>query len=205
MAVLGWNSRRDWLFLGRGWRNQFLQFTPREPAVIGLAGIPESFWQRPPVHPVPALPPRMRWLNDGPVLNLERIPRLIFRDQHFVQLFSRPNPDRLDFTSRRNRLREIHEPHAGNLRNKNFSAVHLLNAAHHKPHALLQRQPEAGHPRIGQCNAPAKFLFLKNRNHTPPAPDHISVARATEPRLLGARIGVRLYEHFLGAQLRSAI
>ena len=47
LMALGWNPRRNRLFLGRCGRNQFLQFAVRKPAVVGIAGVAESFRQRP--------------------------------------------------------------------------------------------------------------------------------------------------------------
>ena len=52
---------------------------------------------------------------------------------------------------------------------------------------------------------PRQLLLLKNRDHASPAPHHISITRATEPRLLGTRVGIGLHKHFLGAQLRGAV
>ena len=97
------------------------------------------------------------------------------------------------------------QPHAGNLRNKNLAAVHLLQAADHKLHALLQSQPESRHARIGDRDLPAPPLFQKNRNHAAPASHHVAVTRTTEARISSARIGISLHKHFFRAQLGGAI
>src|SRR5277367_4285705 len=114
MTALGWNPRRDWLFLRGNRSNQFLQLAVREPALVGVAGIAEAFRQWPALHPVLTPPPGMRWLNNVAVVHFQRIPRFVFRDQHFMQLFSGTNSDGLDLAPRRNRLRQVNQPHTGN-------------------------------------------------------------------------------------------
>src|SRR5260370_14396303 len=113
-------------------RHQFFQFRARQPAFVGVARITESFAQRLGIHPVFRLPPRMRRLNHVHVLGFERVPRLVFRDQHFMQLLSGTNPDGLHLASGRDRLCQIQQPHAGDLGNKDLAAMHLLQAADHE-------------------------------------------------------------------------
>ena len=127
------------------------------------------------------MPPRVRRLNDVAVFDFKSVARFVLRHQHFVQLFAGPDSDGLDLASRRNGFRKIYEPHAGNLGHENLAAMHLLEAADHETHPLLQRQPEARHPRIRDRNAAAAFLLLKNRNNAAPAPHHIAISRAAEP------------------------
>src|SRR5580700_11372226 len=97
-----------------------------------------------------------------------------------MQFFAGTNPDVLHPAARSKGLREVHEPHAGNFRNKNLAAVHLLQASDHKFHTLLEGQPESGHSRIGDRNLPAPTLFEENRDHAAVAADNVSVTRATE-------------------------
>src|SRR5713101_1707003 len=129
-------------------RYQLFQLPPRQPPIIGVARIAEAFRQRLGVDPVFRLPPRMRRLNHEHIFGFERLPRLVLRNQHLVQLLSRTNPDVLHLASESDGLRQVHQPHAGNLRNKNLAAMHLLEATDHKLHAPLQRQPESSHSRI---------------------------------------------------------
>src|SRR5208282_3722381 len=185
-------------------RHQFFQLTPRQPAFVAVARIPETFRKRLSVDPIFRLPPRMRRLNYEHTLSLERLSRLVFRDQHFVQLLSRTNPDVLDLASGRNRFRQVHQPHAGNLRNKNLAAVHLLQAADDKLHALLQRQPESSHSRIGDRDLPAPALIQKNRDDAAVAAHHVPVARTTEAGIR-ASIRIGLHKHFFCAQFGGAI
>ena len=82
----------------------------------------------------------------------------------------------------RDRLRKIDHPHARNLGDEDLSAVHLLDAAHHKAHAVLQRDPETGHPRIGERDAAAASLLQENRDHASPASHDVAIAGTTESR-----------------------
>src|SRR5580658_1727650 len=186
-------------------RYQFFQFAPRQPALIRVARIAEAFHQRFGVHPVFRLPPRMRRLNHVHIFGLQRLPRLVFRDQHFVQLLSRTNPDVFHLASGSNGLRQIQQPHAGDLGDKNLAAVHLLQAADHKLYPLLQRQPESRHARIGDRDLPAPPLFEKYRDHAPPAADDVPVARTAEARVFRARVSIRLDKDFFRAQLGRAV
>src|SRR5216684_6139181 len=129
----------------------------------------------------------------------------IFRDQHFVQLLSRTNPDILHLASGSDGLCQVQQSHAGNLGNKNLAAVHLLHAADHKLHALFQRQPESSHSRIGDRDLPAPALFEKNRDHAAPAAHYVTVTRTAEARIFRARVSVGLHKHFFRAQLGGAV
>ncbi len=122
-----------------------------------------------------------------------------------MQLLSRTNPDGLHLASGGDGLREVQQPHAGDLGNKNLAAVHLLQAADHELHALLERQPESGHASIGNRDLPAPALFQKNRDHASPAAHHVPIARTTEARIFRACIGIGLHKHLLRAQLGGAV
>src|SRR5882672_4712622 len=139
------------------------------------------------MYPVLGLPPRVRRLDDKHLFRLKRIPRLVVGDQNLVQLFAGPDPDVLDLAAWRNRFRQIEQAHAGNPGNKNLASVHLLQAADHEPHAMLEREPEARHTRIGDRDLAALALLDKNWNHTSPAADHVPIARAAEASLLQLR------------------
>ena len=73
------------------------------------------------------------------------IARLIFGEQHFMQLFAGADPDHLNFAVRRDRRSQIQHLHARDLGNQDLSADHGLNGTQHKPDALLERDPEPGH------------------------------------------------------------
>src|SRR5208282_5028407 len=186
-------------------RHELLQFPPRQPALVGIARITEAFGKRLTIHPVFRLPPRMRRLNHIHIFCLKRLPRLVFRDQHLVQLLSRTNPDVLHLAAGSNGLGQVQQSHAGNLGDKNLAAVHLFQAADHKLHALFQRQPESSHARIGNRDLPASPLLQKHRNHAAAAAYDVPIARAAEARIFRTRISVRLHKHFLRAQLGGAI
>src|ERR1700731_2202444 len=109
-----------------------------------------------------------------------------------MQLLSRANPDSFNRASRRNRRGQIDQPHAGDLRDEYFAAMHLLDGANHETNSMLESQPETGHARIGDGNAATLALLLKHRDHAAPATDNVSVASATEASLLRSRIRIRL-------------
>src|ERR1700690_3839180 len=89
-GILRRDGEREWLGFRR---DQLLQFTPRKPLLICVARISESLRQRPRTHPVLRLPPGMRRLNDKHFVGGERLPRLVLRDEHFMQLFSGTDSD----------------------------------------------------------------------------------------------------------------
>ena len=78
-------------------------------------------------------------------------------------------------------------------------------AANHKPHAVFQSQPEAGHARIGDGNLAALALLQKNRDHAAAAAHNVSISRATEPRLLRTGVGIGLHKNLFRAQLRRTV
>ena len=122
-----------------------------------------------------------------------------------MQLFAGADSDVVNVTSRSNRLGHFEQAHAGNLGNKNFSSVHVLDAIDHKPDTVIEREPEARHPRIGDGNSPALALFEKYGNYAAPAANYIAVAGATEACILLAGVGVGLHEHFFRAKFCCAI
>src|SRR2546430_105414 len=97
-----------------------------------------------------------------------------------MQFFSGTNSNGFDVTTGRDSFGNICKAHAGNLGHEYLSTVHLLDAAHHKAHALLQGQPKSGHARVGKSDTTATALLQKNRNHAPTATDNIAIAGAAE-------------------------
>ena len=74
--------------------------------------------------------------NNVFVLGLHRVPGLVARDHHFMQLFAGPNAGDLDLALGRQRLGQVQDLHAWNPRDEQFAAVHLLDGAKHESHAL---------------------------------------------------------------------
>src|SRR5580704_8200367 len=122
-----------------------------------------------------------------------------------MQFLARPYPDRVYIAARCDCLGHFHQLHTRNLGNKNFAAMHLFDTANHESDSLLARDPEACHAGIGDRYPAALALLLENRNHAATAAQHIAVARTTESSVLRAGIGVRLHEHFLGAEFSRAV
>src|SRR5262252_1741344 len=144
-------------------------------------------------------------LDDEHLVGFKGISGFVLGNEDFVKLFPWTDPDVLHRAARGDRFCQVGETHAWNLRNKDLSAVHLLQAMDDKLHALLERQPEAGHARIGYSNAAATALLQENGDYAASATHNVPIARATEPCVLGTRVGIRLHEHLFGAQFRRAI
>src|SRR5580693_3177000 len=103
-----------------------------------------------------------------------------------MQFFAWAYPDCFHIAARRDCLGHFHQLHAWNLGNKDFAAVHLLNAANHQPDSLLDGDPEASHAGIGDRDPAPLALLLEDRNHAATASQHIPVARTTESSVLRA-------------------
>src|SRR5947209_368303 len=147
----------------------------------------------------------MRWLDNKHLSGFSRIARLVFREQHFVQLLSGPDAHAVDLAIGRNRLRHFEQFHARNLGYENLSTFHLLNTTDHKTHALVQGDPKSRHPRIRNRESSAGALLHENRDHASPATHDVAVANATESRVLLAGVSVGLHEHFFGAELSCPV
>ena len=52
--------------------------------------------------------------------------------------------------------RQVDHPHAGDLRHEDLPALHLLDAADRETHALIEREPEAGHALVGERDPPRR-------------------------------------------------
>ena len=149
-----------------------------EPVGVGVAAIAESVRQRSAVFPVLPAPPGVRRLDHVHIVQFHRVPGFVFGDQHLVQLFSGTDADAFHLATRSNGFRHVRQPHAGNLGNEDFAAMHLLDAAHHEAHAMLQREPEAGHAGIGNGDlAPLALLHETPESRCPGCPPRCRSAR----------------------------
>src|SRR5579872_5577995 len=171
--------------------DQLAQFFTREALRIVVAAVPESGRQRPSLFPILLAPPRMCRLNYVHVFHFQCVTRFIFRQQDFVQFFTGANTDVLNLTAWGERFRHLKQAHAGNLRYEDLSAMHLFQATDDKTDPSFQRDPEARHARIGQSDFPVLALLKKNRDDAASAAQHVAITRATESRVLLARISVR--------------
>src|SRR6266550_2289788 len=175
-----------------------------KPDRIRVAGVAKTVRQSSPIHPVLTLPPGMRGLDHIHALHLHSIASLVLRYQCLMKLFSRPNADGFDCAAGCNAFSKVDHLHTRNLGNKDFAAMHLLQAADHEADALVKGDPEAGHTRVGNRNLAALTLFEKHWNHTAPAAHHVAVARTAEARVLRSSIGIGLNKHLLRAELGGA-
>src|ERR1700722_4162315 len=147
----------------------------------------------------------MRRLNHVHVFGLERLPRFVIGDQDLVQLLSRTNPYVLNLAAGSYCLGEIQKSHAGNLRHKNLTAMHLFQASDYELNALFQSQPEARHTRIRDGDFGGAPQCQKNRNDASAAAYYVAVPGATESCISSASVGIRVHKHFFGAELGRAV
>src|SRR5215207_2449600 len=109
-----------------------------------------------------------------------------------MYFFTRTNTDDIQICFRRNRSCEVNYFRAGDLRDKDFSAFHLFDAIHHKADALLQREPEACHAIIGDCDCSAGALLEEQWNNGAATPHYISISDARIARGCPSCVGVAL-------------
>src|SRR5919198_964372 len=126
----------------------------------------------------------MSGLDDIAVVQLHRLTRFVLGEHRLVELFAGADADDLDLAVRRHGTGEIHHVHARQLGYEDFAAVHPLDARDHKAHALLESDPEAGHPLVRNCHFAVLPLLPKERNNAAATADHVAVAHTTETRPL---------------------
>src|SRR5512142_1783415 len=114
-----------------------------------MAGVAEAFRQRISIIMQTALPEGLGRLDYEHALTLNRVARFVLRDEDLMQLLTGANSDDGDLRLRRDGPGEVNDTHAGDLRDKDFAAVHLFEALDDEAHALLSGQPEAGHAVVG--------------------------------------------------------
>ena len=98
--------------------------------------------------------------------------------------------------------------HRGNLRHEDLAAVHALEALEHEVDALLQRDPEARHARVGDRQvgrALRRCSLLEERHHRAARADHVAVAHHGEARAVPAGDVVGGDEQLVGGQLGGAV
>jgi hypothetical protein len=86
------------------------------------------------------------------------------------------------FDSGRNRLCQIGDGHAGDLRYEDFTAMHLLDTADDETYTLFERNPETGHALVSDGDTAIAALLDKHRHNTASAADHVSIAHAAHQR-----------------------
>ncbi len=136
---------------------------------------------------------------------LERVAGLILRDQHFVQFFAGADADLFDLAIAGDRLGQVADIHARDFWHEDLAAVHLRQHRQHELHGLVERQPEAGHPRIGNGDLAGGPLFQKHGDHAAATTDDVAITHAGEACPLGPGVRVSLHEELLGTQLRRAV
>src|SRR5688572_32537513 len=95
-----------------------------------------------------------------------------------MDFFTRTDADDVDLCIRDNRIGKVNDLGTGDLRHEDLAAFHLIDAAHHKADALLERQPEARHALIGDGNSSTRTLLEEERHHGTPAPHNVPIADA---------------------------
>src|SRR6266850_1362911 len=185
--------------------DQRLQLLMGKPNGICVAGVAKAIRQGPSIHPVLALPPGMCRLDHVHAFDLHSIACFVLGHERFVKLLSRSNADGLDCAAGRNAFSQIDHLHARDLGHKDLAAVHLLQAEDHEADALIKRDPEAGHTRVGNRDFASFTLLEKHWNHTATGAHHVAVTRTTEARVLHSGVGIRLDKHLLGTKLGRTV
>src|SRR6266545_299019 len=184
---------------------ELLHLVGREPHVVGIARVAEA--RRGPLAAFPALeaPRRVDGLDDEHPVELQRLAALVLRNEDLVELLAGADPDVLDQAPGRNRLDQIHDPHARDLGDEDLAAPHLLRAADGELDALLEPDPEARHGPVGHGHAPRGALGREERDHAAAAADHIAVAHHGEGGASRVTVHVPLHEELLRAELGGAV
>src|SRR5438067_440955 len=102
-----------------------------------------------------------------------------------MQLLAWPDADHVHLAAGRKRVHKIDHLHAGELGDKHFSTVHAFDTRDNKTHSLVERDPEAGHPLVGECHFPGLPLLLKEWHDTAAAAHDVAIADAAETCPLG--------------------
>src|SRR5688500_2977444 len=100
----------------------------------------------------------------------------------------------LDLAFWTNRLREVEDIHAGDLGHENLPPAHPLDAVENEVDSLIEGNPEARHPRIGNGDHAVLALLQEHRHDAPPASDNIAVSRTAENRSALPRVRIAMHE-----------
>ena len=106
---------------------------------------------------------------------------------------------------RRDRLDQIEDPHARDLRDIDLAAAHHLGASNRERHPLLEADPESGHAGVGHRDGARRTLGGEKWDHAATAADDVAVAHRAEYAAPTVAVGVTLDEELLGTQLRRAV
>src|SRR6185369_872928 len=183
------------------------QVVEREPALVRFGAVAEILGHRP-AGVQPSVFPAAQdgtWLHNEKVVKLQRAPRLVFRNEHLVQLLAWADADDLVAALRRDRVRQVNESHAGELRDKNLAAAHDAERANDERDGLVQSDPEARHARICDWQDAGSALVEKQRDDAAAAAEHIAVAHDAVMRVAGAGINSGADEELVRAELGRAV
>ena len=102
---------------------------------------------------------------------------------------------------------EIHDAHRRDLRHEDLAAVHPLKILEDEIHALLERDPEAGHLGVGdrQVIAASGNLAPEKRHDRAARANHVAVAHDGEARPVPAGEVVCRDKQLVGHELRGAV
>src|SRR5439155_18065857 len=151
-ARRGWSGARSWAG-GPGTADRDAHVPQRlphaldrEPAAVLVRGILEAIRHRSPVMVVIPVPELQLGTDDIVVVELERVARVVCGNHQLVQLLSRTDADLLGLATGSDRLDQVDDAHRWDLGNEQLAAVHGARRHQHEIHALLERDPETGHP-----------------------------------------------------------
>ena len=82
--------------------------------------------------------------DDVLAVDPQRMPRLVAREHHLVQLLAGPDADELDFALRGDGRGQVHDLHAGNVGHEDLAAVHLARCSRARNARLAPASARSG-------------------------------------------------------------
>ena len=140
-----------------------------QPPVVGVAGVAEVVGQRRAVHPPRRVgPPRVFGQHHVLVADVDRVAGFVAGEQDLVELLARPDADDLGRDPRGQGVGQVDDAHAGDLRDEDLAALGVLEREQDQVHGLGERDPEPGHPLVGDGEPSVSASCWRNTGTTEP-------------------------------------
>ncbi len=122
-----------------------------------------------------------------------------------MQLLAGPDADDLGGDTGGHGLGEVGHAHRRDLGDEDLAALGVLEANRTRSTACGQRDPEAGHPLVGDRELPGLELLLEQGDDRAPGADDVAVPNTGEAGVEGGGVGVALDDDLLLAELGGAV
>src|ERR1019366_4825128 len=124
-----------------------------------------------------------------------------------MELLTGTDSDALEFRIWRDHLCEIRDAHARNLGHEQLAALHPRERIENELHALGERNPEPGHPFVGDGNLARTFgdEALEERDHTATAAYDVPISYDGEAADASANVCISVHEQLVAHQLCRAV